>query len=990
MGFFDGQSSSPFQAAPFQSGRPHSKLRVALVHFVLVLLAATLGVESICVDGHAAATSSQDAQDELAQLRSLVLRGRYGEAIERYERLQSAQPVEAALGLANCHVATGDRGQALTLLRAALLDHPAETQLTAQLAQLEYDSGQHDAARQYVDQTLAHAPNNLQARWLDAELLRTSGELDKAAAAYQWIVERYNRAQRQLTQPEQLHFVALAAAQYARWRRLHDQFGFLINTLYPDVILLENNYWPAHLEKARLYIEKFNTAEASKALVAALKINPNASEIHAARAALALQTYDFETALPALERALEINPQCAEAHRLMADVELANFRTAEAIRRLEQALAINPRDDATLGRLAAIYLIGQGMEKQHARQRFDEIVADVVAVNPIAGEFHFVLAETLANFRRWPQARDFYQRAADEMPQLIGPRAALGMMHMRLGQEEAAQKELAAAFEEDPFNVRVKNMLEVLDVLDSYAELGTEHFLFKHDHQHDAVFAHYLAEFMEDIYPELCRDFNFEPPERSLFEVFNQAKNTSGHGWFSARMIGLPYVGTVGACAGQMVAITSPDAMNSKFNWARVARHEFVHVLNLQQTNFNVPHWFTEGLAVEAEGYPRSELWDQLLVSRVPQGEIFNLEDINFGFIRPASQLEWHLAYCQSELYVQFMREEFSPEGPAAMLQAYAENMTTPEAIAHCFEVSLEEFERRYTAYLERLIQTLPPDLKPPGEERSFAEIDRAARADATNPDALAELAQAYLLRQEYPNARKFAEAARRLDEAHQQATYVLARLAVVTGERDEARELLEAAINPADPFPAGIQLLSGLRCLQGDFAAAEELVLAAQVAQPGNPQWTEDLAAIYLRSGDDAKLAGQLEKLAEADADQFNYRKKLALIAQAEGDHRAAARWAREAIWIDVMDTDVHEVLAEAALQLGEYPLATGEYRTLIQLQPDQRRWPLALARAYLAADETANARGVLKQMLLDFPNDQEARNLLEEIGQAAVHAPR
>jgi len=43
-----------------------------------------------------------------------------------------------------------------------------------------------------------------------------------------------------------------------------------------------------------------------------------------------------------------------------------------------------------------------------------------------------------------------------------------------------------------------------------------------------------------------------------------------------------------------------------------------VHIFNLEQTNFLLPHWYTEGLAVVNEGYPRPQIWNQLLVERVP------------------------------------------------------------------------------------------------------------------------------------------------------------------------------------------------------------------------------------------------------------------------------------------------------------------------------------------------------------------------------------
>jgi hypothetical protein len=42
---------------------------------------------------------------------------------------------------------------------------------------------------------------------------------------------------------------------------------------------------------------------------------------------------------------------------------------------------------------------------------------------------------------------------------------------------------------------------------------------------------------------------------------------------------------------GKIVAMASPDRSPRQFSWARVLRHEFVHVVNLQQTGFNIPRW---------------------------------------------------------------------------------------------------------------------------------------------------------------------------------------------------------------------------------------------------------------------------------------------------------------------------------------------------------------------------------------------------------------
>src|SRR5262249_3452564 len=146
------------------------------------------------------------------------------------------------------------------------------------------------------------------------------------------------------------------------------------------------------------------------------------------------------------------------------------------------------------------------------------------------------------------------------------------------------------------------------------------------------------------------------------------AKNTPGHGWFSARTVGLPHVHTIAACVGRMVAMVSPSAMDKKFNWARVVKHEFVHVLNLQQTDYRIPHWFTEALAVCNEGFPPPDDWKEMLRTRAPAGKVFNLATINRGFIHPESSDDWQMAYCQAKMYADYMVERFGEDALAKML----------------------------------------------------------------------------------------------------------------------------------------------------------------------------------------------------------------------------------------------------------------------------------------------------------------------------------
>ena len=93
-------------------------------------------------------------------------------------------------------------------------------------------------------------------------------------------------------------------------------------------------------------------------------------------------------------------------------------------------------------------------------------------------------------------------------------------------------------------------------------------------------------------------------------------------------MVGLPYLDTVAASTGRIVAMVSPNEphIGHQMNWARVLTHETVHVITLQQTNFDCPHWFTEGLAVWSENAPRPRVWCELLQQRLKKGKLFNLD----------------------------------------------------------------------------------------------------------------------------------------------------------------------------------------------------------------------------------------------------------------------------------------------------------------------------------------------------------------------------
>ena len=195
---------------------------------------------------------------DLAKARSLLMHGRYDEAAEIYKP-EAAKAAEAALGWAACLEAQGKTAAAVEAL-TPLADKQAEIQ--AQLARLAFERGDAVEARRRVKETLQLASEHPLALYVQAELARTSGRLDEAEGQYRRLINFYNS--HDVKQAESLRWIGRAAAQYARWNRLSDQFDFLVNDLFPAAVKFDADYWPAHFEAGLLFMEKYNRADAAK------------------------------------------------------------------------------------------------------------------------------------------------------------------------------------------------------------------------------------------------------------------------------------------------------------------------------------------------------------------------------------------------------------------------------------------------------------------------------------------------------------------------------------------------------------------------------------------------------------------------------------------------------------------------------------------------------------------------------------------------------
>jgi Flp pilus assembly protein TadD len=845
------------------------------------------------------------AEPALQEARQRWLHGSYAEAREQYEALldKPGTGPAAAIGLSRTLQSEGEYDKALSVIETARKRHPHDPNLLARQAEMLYLRGRWQEAEKAANDALAENKDHFLARWVLAQVYRDRGELEKADSECRWFVRTYTQrsdADNDIKDPEELLLVGLAGTEYARMKHLADQFKFIVQDVYPDALKADKGLWQAEYQAGLLFLEKYNRPEAVKSFSTALKINPSSAEVLAGRGMAALQTLEVKDAERFANQALNINPRLPEALRLRADIDVLSHKLDKALRELDQARQVNPRDERTLARIAAC------LHLQGKKEGVEELAREVAKADSRPALFYFELGERLEERQRFEAAEQYYHKASQLRPQMSEPLCSLGMLLMRMGREKDAAEVLDRAYAADAFNVRVLNLRKVLRHLKSYETIQTKHFRLRYDPKHDLVQAHYMAPYLEQVYDQLAEQFGYQLKEPILIEVFNS------HEMFSGRTVALPDLHTIGACTGRIVAMASPhgEGVPKLFNWGRVIRHELVHIFNLEQTHFLVPHWFTEGLAVSNEGFPRPPQWNQILRERVPADRLLNLDTIDLAFIRPRNAEEWALAYCQSQMYVQYMQQKYGAGSVGKMLAAYADGLSTPAAVERVCKVEPAAFEKGYRAYVDEVVKPLL-ESKPAGKRKSLADLKQAYEKD-NDLDAAAELAVRILPRDRV-QARTLAEKVLEEHKGHPKATLVMARLAHAAGDVKQERSLLESCVSEGKADPAVLLALGKIYYDDKEFTRAAETFEKGRQAEPLETDWLLQLARTYAHVEARDKLIAVLEELVPRDADELEQRVRLAKLLLEAGKPAQAEKYAREALEIDVLSTEVRDSLVQA-----------------------------------------------------------------------------
>ncbi len=553
----------------------------------------------------------------------------------------------------------------------------------------------------------------------------------------------------------------------------------------------------------------------------------------------------------------------------------------------------------------------------HDQPGFESVRQRALAIDPKDAEFYTTLATLSANVRLYRQAADFARQGVALDPKDWAAWNALGMNELRLGRIDSGRTSLETSFKGDPYNVWVKNTLDLLDTYKNYDLVSSPHFQFMIEKDESPVLSIYLKDLAEKAYAAYSQKYAYTPPPPVRIEVYRS------HADFSVRTVGLAGLGALGVSFGTTLAFDSPAAKDAgPFNWGSTVWHELAHTFTLGKTDNRIPRWFSEGLSVYEEHHGPEPGWGFNVtpdfLAAFNSDSLVPVSRMNDGFMHPAYPEQVQFSYFEASLVCEMIAHDWGDPALLKMLDAYKEGLTSDQVFQRVLGMDLKAFDKKFDTYLRtRYASALASVGKAPPAITASMSIDDLGQVARVSPNdfGVQLLAGAGLLEH---------------------------------GDVDRAIPLLERA-----------------RALFPDYG--------------GDDSPYALLAAAYEKKNDPRKEADVLAKWTTLTESNLKALTKLSALLEQLGDVRGAEDALNRAMYINPFDVDMHRKLAQLAVATGDKARVVREREALVALGPvDKAEAYYELAAAQHDMGDDVHARWSVLRSLEEAPNFEKAQTLL------------
>jgi tetratricopeptide (TPR) repeat protein len=440
----------------------------------------------------------------------------------------------------------------------------------------------------------------------------------------------------------------------------------------------------------RMYLDHWQASEASGLFAEALKINENYAPALLGAALVAGEQFEG-AAIKSAEKALAADPKLYEADEVIARVHLEDGDAKKAAEAANAALKIYPEALDAMALLGTIDLLNDKTDSPW--------MAQALKINPRYGEAYAIAGHFFIINRRYDEGIAIYRKALDLDPSLNETRSDMGVNLMRLGKEDEARQQLEQTYNAGYQSPETVNSLRLLDSYKNYDTFKTPTTILRLNKKESALLRPYFQAEFDRALATYEKKYHYKLKQPVQIEAYPD------HEDFAVRTLGMPGLGALGVTFGYVVAMDSPSARKpGQWHWASTMWHELSHVYSLEMTNFRVPRWFSEGLAVYEETAAAPDWGDRLdpgAIEAIKEKKLLPIADLDRGFMHPTYPNQVIVSYFQGGKICNFIAEKWGYEKLIAMLNDFGNKLTTPEVIQEEFQMKPEEFDKQFLAWLE-------------------------------------------------------------------------------------------------------------------------------------------------------------------------------------------------------------------------------------------------------------------------------------------------
>ncbi|HEV2522999.1 MAG TPA: tetratricopeptide repeat protein [Candidatus Acidoferrales bacterium] len=627
----------------------------------------------------------------------------------------------------------------------------------------------------------------------------------------------------------------------------------------------------------RLLHERFNNTEADNLFNEALQRDSKNAQAYYGLALVSADGFDSK-AIEYTSKAIALDPKLYEAHELMANLLLEDNDEAKAFDEADAALTISPEALDAMAIHAAIEVLNDRSP--------DSWLEKIRQINPTYGEGYALVAHHLVLNRRYVDGIAYYRKAIEADPQLWSARSQLGINLMRLGQEDEPRKQLEMCYDNGFRNEETVNSLRLLDSYKNFVTFKETDTILKLNKKEAELLRPYFEAELKRIMAAYDKKYKMTLPGPVQVEVYPD------HEDFAVRTMGMPGLGALGVTFGEVIAMDSPSGRPpGEFHWASTLWHEMSHVYILTATNFRVPRWFTEGLAVHEETEASPEWGDRItpdVVAAIRDKKLLPVAELDRGFIRPEYPNQVIVSYYQAGRICDYIKSRWGADKLLDMVHSFAANKSTPDVIRQDLGIAPEEFDEQFLDWLDKDV----------GD--TVASFDQW-RAKLKN------LAQ---------QARN-----KNYDE--------------VLKEGEEVRRMYPDYVYPANPY----EFMAQADLVKGDKPAATAILTSYEKIGGHNPSALKQLASLEEDLGKPADAALTLDRLNYIYPTDEDLHRRLGDLWFAQNNFSGAIREYNAVIAMNPLDkASAQYNVARAYFAAGQKDKAEDHVLSSLEVAPDYR----------------------------------------------------